>query len=137
MVLTNANPIASAPTAAHGKARDQVVRDDMAGWTKAPSVEDGEVNTSSISIRAPAAESRRRLGSFSRDRRSNRRIPEGTPPGSTLQFGSLLTTATIVSVASSPGKARVPVSISNSTQPSAQMSVRLSTASPRACSGDM
>ena len=35
----------------------------------------------------------------------------------------------------SPPKARRPVSISNRTQPNAQMSVRLSTGLPRACSG--
>ena len=42
-----------------------------------------------------------------------------------------------VSVTVSPSNARRPVSISNSTQPNAQMSVRLSTACPRACSGLM
>ena len=36
-----------------------------------------------------------------------------------------------------PSKARRPVSISNTTQPNAQMSVRRSTGAPRACSGLM
>ena len=45
--------------------------------------------------------------------------------------------AAITSEAVSPSKARLPVSISNSTQPNAQMSVRLSMRLPRACSGLM
>jgi hypothetical protein len=45
--------------------------------------------------------------------------------------------ATNVSCTSSPPNARVPVSISNSTAPNAQMSLRLSTARPLACSGLM
>ena len=38
---------------------------------------------------------------------------------------------------SSPSNGRVPVSISNSTHPNDQMSTRLSTGRPRACSGAM
>ena len=43
----------------------------------------------------------------------------------------------MVSATVSPAKATRPVSISKSTHPNAQMSVRLSTARPRACSGLM
>ena len=46
-------------------------------------------------------------------------------------------TAASVRDKSSPGKERWPVSISNSTAPNAQMSARLSTTFPRACSGLM
>ena len=45
--------------------------------------------------------------------------------------------AEIVSDTVSPAKARSPVSISHNTQPNAQMSARLSTSRPRACSGAM
>ncbi len=48
-----------------------------------------------------------------------------------------LITFASVSATSSPVKARWPVSISKSTAPNAQMSARLSTALPRACSGAM
>ena len=54
---------------------------------------------------------------------------------SASQAGSSRTTAPSTSVTSSPSKARRPVSISYSTQPNAQMSLRLSTACPCACSG--
>ena len=57
--------------------------------------------------------------------------------GNADQSGSLLITETIVSVMSSPANARRPVNISYSTAPNAQMSARLSTVFPRACSGDM
>ena len=45
--------------------------------------------------------------------------------------------AAIVSETVSPRKGGRPVNISYNTQPNAQMSVRLSTAFPRACSGLM
>ena len=45
--------------------------------------------------------------------------------------------AAMTSVVSSPANARVPVSISNSTQPNAQMSLCLAAGLPLACSGDM
>ena len=61
----------------------------------------------------------------------------GTVGGSASQSGSRFSTVASVSDMSSPSNARLPVSISNSTQPNAQMSARLSTVFPRACSGDM
>ena len=54
-----------------------------------------------------------------------------------MTSGSERIIAAIVSVASVPAKARLPASISYSTQPNAQMSARLSTDFPRACSGLM
>ena len=61
----------------------------------------------------------------------------GTSAGKAVHSGSPRTIAASVSVMSSPGNARLPVSISNSTQPKAQMSVRRSSGRPRACSGDI
>ena len=63
--------------------------------------------------------------------------PAGTWSGSAAQSGSRASTDASTSETSSPGKARRPVSISYSTAPNAQMSVRLSTGRPRACSGLM
>ena len=57
--------------------------------------------------------------------------------GSRAQSGSSRTMAARVSCTSSPPNARFPVSISYSTAPNAQMSARLSTVFPRACSGLM
>ena len=53
------------------------------------------------------------------------------------QSMSARSTAASVSETVSPSKAFCPASISYSTAPKAQMSARLSTALPRACSGDM
>ncbi len=63
--------------------------------------------------------------------------PAGVWSGSAAQSGSFDRTETSVSLTVSPSKARFPVSISYSTHPKAQTSVRLSTALPRACSGLM
>ena len=61
----------------------------------------------------------------------------GTDAGIAVQSGSDSRTAAIVSETVAPGAARCPLNISYSTAPNAQMSVRLSTGSPRACSGLM
>src|SRR5438132_1603356 len=61
----------------------------------------------------------------------------GTSAGSADQFGVDFITDAISSVTSLPSNARVPVNISYRTAPNAHTSVRLSTAFPRACSGDM
>ena len=62
----------------------------------------------------------------------------GVAAGSAAQSGSRSRiAASDVGDSSSPANAGRPVSISYSTQPNAQMSVRLSTAWPRACSGLM
>ncbi len=68
---------------------------------------------------------------------SSRRRPHGASGGSDPQSGSLLRTDASTSLTVSPSKSRLPASISNSTTPKAQMSARLSTVRPRACSGDM
>ena len=88
---------------------------------------------SSSSCHASPISRSRRLGSFSRQRFSRRCTLGGIPS----HFGSSLSTVASVSVMSSPSNNRRPVSISYSTTPKAQMSARLSTTFPRACSGDM
>ena len=70
------------------------------------------------------------LRSFSRQRPISVRILCGVVAGSAVQSGSRSRTAAIVSDDVSPSNARRPVSISYSTQPNAQMSVRLSTGLP-------
>ena len=61
----------------------------------------------------------------------------GVSAGSVAQSGSFSRMPATMSERVLPSKARRPVSISNSTQPNAQMSVRRSTGAPRACSGLM
>ena len=77
------------------------------------------------------------LRSRSRHLCSSLRILGGVADGSALQSGSPRRTPARISVTDSPGNARLPVSISYSTTPNAQISLRLSTAAPRACSGLM
>ena len=79
----------------------------------------------------------RRPRSFTRQLCSSVRTGSGTSAGKASQLGSRRTTAPSTSVMSSPSKARRPVSISYSTQPNAQMSLRLSAGVPFACSGLM
>jgi hypothetical protein len=79
----------------------------------------------------------RHFGSFSRQRRSRRRIGAGRSAGSACQFTSSLITLASVTEMSSPWNARRPESISYNTAPNAQISARRSTAFPRACSGAM
>ena len=80
---------------------------------------------------------RRRFGSFSSVCCSSRSSSGGAAVGSLVQSGSRETIADSVSVTVSPANGDTPVSISYSTQPNAQMSDRLSTGLPRACSGLM
>ena len=65
------------------------------------------------------------------------RIAGGISEGSADQSGSIFSTFASVSLTSSPSNGRRPVSISYSTQPKAQMSLRLSASRPFACSGAM
>ena len=95
------------------------------------------VAVSSISIRASPMSRWRRLGSFSRHRCSSRTMLSGVPAGSAVQSGDLSKIAAVVSATVSPRNTARPVSSSNSTQPNAQMSLRLSTTWPRTCSGLM
>ena len=85
---------------------------------------------------SPASRSRSR-GSFFRQRPINVRMCAGVSAGSAFQLTSSFSTAASVVEVSSPPKARRPASISNRTDPHAQMSARRSTDFPRACSGDM
>ena len=73
----------------------------------------------------------------SRHRRSSSRTRVGVSDGSSVQSGSALVIAPSTSADDWPGNGRWPVAISYRTQPNAQMSDRLSTGSPRACSGLM
>ena len=97
----------------------------------------GVAIASSSSIRASAMSWSRRLASFWRQRVNRRRMLSGVAAGNRVHAGSAPTTAAKVSVTVSRANAGEPVSISNSTQPKAQMSVRLSTGWPLACSGLM
>ena len=119
-------------------AATQIVRREGAAAAAGPSA-DGEYPPS-------AASSASRASPMSRSRRprvaleaaaQQPRTPGGVAAGSALQSGSRLSTAASTSLTVSPAKSRWPVSISKSTTPKAQMSARLSTALPRACSGDM
>ena len=82
--------------------------------------------TSSNSIRASPISRTRCREFFSRHRCNRRRAAAGVVSGSAVQSGSRSRIAAIVSETVSPAKACRPVSISYSTQPNAQMSVRLS-----------
>ena len=92
---------------------------------------------SSNTNRTTDASATRLRGSFSRQRRTTVCTDCGTSAGIDDQSGSLLSTVASTSGMSSPSNGRLPVSISNSTQPRAQMSARLSTGRPFACSGAM
>jgi hypothetical protein len=72
-----------------------------------------------------------------RQRSSSLRSAGDVDAGSACHSGSRSMTAAIVSETVARAKAPRPVSISKSTQPKAQMSVRLSGDCPRACSGLM
>ncbi len=118
--------IAAAPTtAAHVRSR----RPSRATAT-AP---DGVGSSSASSRQASPMWRSRCRGSFSRQLAMSRRTRRGTRS----HAGVSLITAASVSPTSSPPKGRAPVSISYRTQPNAQMSARLSTGWPRACSGLM
>ena len=94
-------------------------------------------SVSSISITASPMSRSRRCGSFSKQRRSRERMFVGVLSGSDCQLGSVCRTLASVSEIVSPLKGIVAVNISYSTQPNDQMSLRLSVALPRACSGLM
>jgi hypothetical protein len=93
--------------------------------------------TSSSTIRASAMSCSRFFGLRSRQRRSSRRIAGGTPAAARRGRSRRISTPASVSGTESPANSRRPVSISKSTTPNAQMSARLSTALPFACSGLM
>ena len=98
---------------------------------------DGEDMESDRTILASPTSRRRRAASRSRQRRSSRVTSSGTSSGTLTQLTSFESTAASTCDTVSPSKARVLVSISNRTAPNAQMSLRLSTGLPLACSGDM
>ncbi len=88
----------------------------------------------SANARSPA-DWKRSAGCFSRQRSTTRASPGGHGSGSAP--GSSRRIAVIVSAAVSLWNARLPVSISCTTQPREKMSERASAMCPRTCSGDM
>ena len=86
----------------HGSARLRVGTRESVVGRPGPSIAAGDVNASSISSRASAAESRRRFRSFSRQRRNSFRSGAGVPAGSVVQSGSRVSTAASVSDTVSP-----------------------------------
>ncbi len=89
--------------------------------------------TASSSGMASPMSRKRCFGCFTRQRRRR----GCTFAGMRLQSGSSFSTAARMSDVVSPVNAGLPVNISYRTAPNAQMSARLSTADPRACSGLM
>ena len=97
----------------------------------------GAAIASSSSRRASAMSCRRRLRILLQAAGEQAADGFGVEGGSASHAGSRSRTRASVSASESPRKQARPVSISNSTQPNAQMSVRRSTLRPLACSGDM
>jgi hypothetical protein len=90
------------------------------------------------SVRRASPMSRKRtIGSRWRQRATRCRTAGGVGTGSAPRSGVFVSTAASVSLVVSPSNSLRPVNISQSTTPNAQMSARLSTALPRACSGAM
>ena len=75
--------------------------------------------------------------SFSKHRRRSLRRPDGVCVGTDSQSGSFLMTAARMSVTVAPSKVFLPDRASYKQHPNAQISLRVSTALPRACSGLM
>jgi hypothetical protein len=89
-------------------------------------------------MRASPMSRSRCCGSRSRQRATSARRDGGVSAGRRRRSISSLSTAASVSVTDRPApNRRSPVSISYTTTPNAQMSARLSTGRPRACSGAM
>ena len=85
--------------------------------------------------RCAAMSCKRCVQSFSRQRRSRRCNGAGVAGGRWTSQGRVATIAASVSANVFLPDARIPVNISYSTHPNDQISVRLSTVKPRACSG--
>ena len=130
-----ATVMASATTANQGS--HVVPRLRSARGTTAAFAPAGTSSNASISIRTSPISRRRFFESFERHRTSKRRMDAGVVAGSADQSGSRSRILAIESETVSPANAMRPVNISYRTQPKAQMSVRLSTGNPRACSGLM
>jgi hypothetical protein len=136
---------AAAPTrsaaamASHDPSRLRAgVRSELpAGVDETAGTAGAAVDASDRKYRATEISGMRALRSFTRHRFTTSPRFGGTSGGSRVQSGSLLMTLASVSPMSSPSKGLRPVSISNSTQPNAQTSLRLSADRPFACSGLM
>ena len=107
--------------------------------TAAPVAESsaGAVAASSRCASASPASRSRRFCSRSKHRRRSHLSGAGVVVGSTVRSRSRSSTFAITCATVSPVNSRCPVSISNSTTPKDQMSLRLSAVRPAACSGDI
>jgi hypothetical protein len=113
-----------------------VIHSGRLGGAAAAMTGSGGAGDSSAILASPMSR-RRVLGSRSRQRAIRRRSGAGTERGSASKSMDRVSTAASVSETVSPSNSLRPASISNSTTPNAQMSARLSTGFPRACSGLM
>jgi len=120
-----------------GEADRHSCRKEPAGPVAAGRLRSSRPGISESSSAASAISCTRRRGSFRRQRSRRRRRSRGVEGGSRRQSTSSRRIDARTSETLRPSKGRRPVSISYSTQPKAQTSVRLSTSSPRTCSGLM
>jgi len=108
---------------ANGQAdRDERGNKETRGSRLTGSDATGSAKASSIAMRISAASRRRRLESFSRQRRSTKRMPEGIAAGNACQSGSPFRIPASVSVTVSASKILLPVKHSYRMQPNAHMS---------------
>ncbi len=142
-----ANHVAAPPTATAAIAASPAVHHLRRSPLREPRSPSGDARSlasratscvaSSRLLPASPMSRRRCRTSFWRQRRRRPCTARGTVGGRLVQSGSRSITAATTSAVVSPTNARRPASISYSTHPKAQMSDRLSTAFPRACSGLM
>ncbi len=134
--MCHPSSIAAAAHAAampHGNRGDR--RGAAAGLASGPA--HASASSSSSAMRTSAMSCIRCFGSRCRQRRRISRTRRGVPGGSAAKSGSRVRIAATMSETVSPANACRPVRHSKRTHPKAQMSARLSTGRPRACSGAM
>ncbi len=129
--LENMNPATTTATAAtaHGSQRKDLDSASVSG--------ESSFRASSIAIRASPMSRRRRLGLRSRHRPITVRKAFGVLGGNASKSIASRSTAASTCATDSPLKTGRPTSISQSTMPNDQMSLRLSTVFALACSGDI
>ena len=128
-----ASAAANVPAAAHGTR----VRQAGTGSAVSAAPPGVPLNTASMATLASPMSRSRFFTLRSRQRRRRSRIAGGVSRGSlSKSIGPRSTSASVCEIVS-PSNRRWPVSISHSTTPNDQISARLSTALPAACSGLM
>ena len=127
--------IATAPNSVAAKIGSETPRPRVVACAGGPSTSPPAIASSSI--RASPMSRSRRFGSRSRQRARSFRSRSGVAAGSAPRSGSRIITRPSVSCSVSPANICWPTSISQTTTPNDQMSARLSTVFPFACSGDM